>query len=281
VAALAAFAVDTPMGGNASRLGVVFAGPIAACILLGRGRRALPAWLVALLLVLLAYWQIGPTVRNVASENDDASRFSAYYRPLLGFLEANERPPGRVEVVFTHSNWEAADVAIHFPIARGWERQLDVSRNKLFYNGTLNAATYERWLGDNAVKWVALPDVKLDYSGRQEAKLVESNPSYLKLRWTSAHWRVYEVTSPHPFVVPEGATRMRARTLGVTKVRLAVDRPGSAVVRVRWTPYWIATGACVERAGAWTRVTTAKTGPLLLRINFSLDRMFQHGRRCA
>jgi hypothetical protein len=281
IAALAAFAIDTPMGGNASRLGVVFAGPLGACVLLGPGRRVLRPWIVALLLVPLAYWQIGPTVRNVASEQDDASRFSAYYRPLLDFLEANEHPPGRVEVVFTHSNWEASDVAIHFPIARGWERQLDVSRNSLFYDGTLNAQSYERWLGENAVRWVALPDVKLDYSAKQEARIVQSSPSYLKLRWTSAHWRVYEVASPHPLVVPEGQARMTARTLGVTKVRVRVEAPGSALVRVRWTPYWFANGACVERAGPWTRVTTEKAGPLVLRIGFSLERMFEHGRRCA
>jgi len=283
IAALAAFAVDTPMGGNASRLGVVFAGPIVACILIGPGRRVLPAALIVVLLVPLAYWQVGPTVRNVASEQDDASRFSAYYRPLLDFLEANEHPPGRVEVVFTHSNWEASDVAIHFPIARGWERQLDVSRNHIFYadDTTLTSASYERWLGDNAVKFVALPDVKLDYSAKQEARIVASNPPYLKLRWTSPHWRVYEVTSPHPLVVAEGQARMTARTLGVTKVRLHVEAPGSAVVKVRWTPYWFANGACVSRAGSWTRVTTDRTGPLVLRIGFAFERMFEHGRRCA
>jgi hypothetical protein len=281
VAALAAYLVDTPMGGNASRLGVVFAGPLAACVLLRNGRPAVRPWVMALVLLPLAYWQVGPTARNVASEEDDASRFSAYYRPLLGFLESHERPPGRVEVVATHSNWEAADVADREPIARGWERQLDVSRNSLFYDGTLDAGTYELWLGENAVKWVALPDVKFDYSGKEEAKIVGSSQPYLKLRWRSAHWRVYEVTSPHPFVVPEGSAQMSARTLGVTKVRLRVEEPGSSIVRVRWTPYWVANHACVERAGSWTRVTTSRRGPLLLRIHFSFDRMFEHGRRCA
>jgi hypothetical protein len=281
LAALAAFVVPTPMGGNASRLGAVFAGPIAACVLLGRGRMKLPPWLPAALLLPLAYWQIGPAVRNAASEDDDASRYMAYYRPLLDFLDSNERPPGRVEVVFTHANWEAAYVGIHFAMARGWERQLDVSRNALFYNGTLTGDTYERWLGENAVRWVALPDVPYDYSGKQEASIVKSNPPYLKLRWQSAHWRVYEVTSPHPFVVPEGSARIIPRTLGVTKVRLRVEQPGSAIVRVRWTPYWIADGACVEKAGDWTRVIARRPGPLLLRVHFSLDRMFEHGRRCA
>ncbi len=282
LAALAAYLLPTAMGGNASRLGVVFAGPLAACALLGAGRPRLRPWIVALLLIPLAYWQLGPAVRNVSSEQDDASRFSPYYHPLLEFLESHESPPGRVEVVFTHSQWEAATVGIHEPLARGWERQLDVSRNSIFYKkDALDAGTYELWLGENAVQWVALPDVKLDYSGKQEAQIVEAGQPYLRLAWRSQHWRVYEVTSPHPLVVPEGRAQMVARTLATTRVRLEVKRPGSAIVRVRWTPYWEVGGACVERAGDWTRVITDHPGSLLLRIHFSLDRMFEHGRRCS
>ena len=44
-----------------------------------------------------------------------------------------------------------------------------------------------------------------------------------------------------------GARDIEARTLGITRVRLLVHQPGSAIVRVRWTPYWLADGACVER----------------------------------
>ena len=278
--ALAAFALPTPFGGNASRLGTVFGGPLAACVALGPRRPALRPLVVAVLLLGLAYWQFGASVRNVSSE--DASRYGSYYHPLLEFLEAHKKPPGRLEVVFTHSNWDAADVGIHWPLARGWERQLDVSRNSLFYDDdhTLNARTYERWLDENAVRWVALPDVALDYSAKREAQLVRGGLPYLALRWRSAHWRVYEVMSPHPLVVPQGRARISAGALATTRVRLRVERPGSAIVRVHWTPYWIAHGACVERAGTWTRVIASKPGNLLLRIEFSLERMFEHGRRC-
>ncbi|MEA2450048.1 MAG: hypothetical protein QOG63_1980, partial [Thermoleophilaceae bacterium] len=34
---------------------------------------------------------------------------------------------------------------------------------------------------------------------------------------------------------------------------------GAGVVKVRWSPYWRADHACVERAGDWTRVTGAAT----------------------
>jgi hypothetical protein len=279
--AIAAYVVPTPLGGNASRLGELFAGPVALCALLATRRDlARPLTMVAIL-VPLAFWQLSAPVRALMNGEDDASRYRAYYRPLVDFFQDNPNPPGRVEVVFTDAHWESANVAIHIPIARGWERQLDIGRNSLFYNGTLSAKTYRAWLQDNAVRWVALPDAKLDYSAREEARLVAGGLPYLKLRWTSPHWRVYEVTSPHSLVTSEGSADIRALSFGAEQVKLSVVRPGSALVRVRWTPYWVANGACVQKAGPWTRVTTANTGRLRLRIDFSPVRVFERGPRCG
>jgi len=184
-------------------------------------------------------------------------------------------------VVFTDAHWESAYLAIHQPIARGWERQLDIGRNSLFYDGTLNARSYRGWLADNAVRWVALPDARLDYSAREEGRLVAGGLPYLKLRWTSPHWRLYEVTDPQPLATPQGGADIRALSFGSEQVRLRVDRVGSALVRVRWTPYWVANGACVEKDGNWTRITARRTGIVRLRIDFAPIRVFQHGKRCA
>jgi hypothetical protein len=279
--AVAAYVVPTPLGGNWSRLGELFAGPVALCAFLALR----PAWgrvsVMLALLGALAFWQLSAPVRAVISGEDDQSRYRAYFRPLVDYLEDHAQPPGRAEVVFTDSHWESADVAIHVPIARGWERQLDVGRNSLFYNGTLNSRTYRQWLEDNAVRWVALSDAKLDYSGQQEARLVSGGLPYLKLRWTAPHWRVYEVTSPHSLAMPEGAARITATSFGAEQVRLAVSRPGSALVRVRWTPYWIANGACVARDGDWTLITAHRPGTIRMRIDFAPLRVFERGPRCA
>jgi len=64
-------------------------------------------------------------------------------------------------------------------------------------------------------------------------------------------------------------------------VRLEVSRPGSALVHVRWTPYWVANGACVARGGHWTRITAHRTGTIRLRIDFAPLRVFERGPRCA
>jgi hypothetical protein len=60
-----------------------------------------------------------------------------------------------------------------------------------------------------------------------------------------------------------------------------LPRAGDAIVRVRWSPYWAAAGACVEKAGEWTRVIAARPGSFRLRQSFSLGRVFDHGRRCG
>jgi hypothetical protein len=281
VVAVLAFVIPTPLGGNWSRLGELFAGPVALCALLGTRRDLARPLIMVALFVPLLFWQLSAPVRAVLNGEDDQSRYRAYFAPLVDFLQDNSQPPGRVEVVFTDAHWESADVAIHVPIARGWERQLDVGRNALFYNDTLNARTYRQWLEENAVRWVALPDAKLDYSARQEAKLVSGGLPYLKLRWTAPHWRVYEVTSPHSLIVPEGSARITALSMAAEQVRMNVTRPGTALVRVRWTPYWLANGACVEPANGWTSITAHRTGIIRLRIDFSPARVFERGRRCA
>ena len=69
-------------------------------------------------------------------------------------------PASALEVPLTRNHWEATYLAQDYPLARGWHRQLDRKVNPLFYDTTqpLTAARYERWLRENAVRWVALPD---------------------------------------------------------------------------------------------------------------------------
>jgi hypothetical protein len=211
----------------------------------------------------------------------DPAAQASYYRPLVRQLEAAGGPPGRVEVAFTRAHWESAEVAPHYPLARGWERQLDIERNPIFYDGPLDAATYRGWLGENGVRFVALAGAVLDYSSKRERELIESGVPYLREVWSSPDWRLFEVTSPHPMVVPESGAEVRLTRLGSDDADLDVRRPGAAVVRVAWSPYWIANGACVERAGEWTRVIPQRAGTLRLRMQFAPARAVSRGRRCA
>ena len=83
-----------------------------------------------------------------------------------------------------------------------------------------------------------------------------------------------------PLVISDGRARIALEQLGSDELLLDVKRPGSALVRVRWTPYWFAAGGCVERAGSWTRVIAHRRGYMRLSTRFAPERIVQHGRRC-
>ena len=184
---------------------------------------------------------------------------ASYFAPLREYLRLlpDQR---RVEIPFTLGHWEGAEVASDAPLARGWLRQLDTGRNPIFYKGGLNRLTYASWLSENAVRYVALPDAKPDRSAYRERALIEGGLPYLKLRAQFKHWRVYEVTLPTPMVIPKGDANIVLEQFGSDQLLLRVKKPGDALVRVRWTPYWLAKGGCVERDGDWTRVTADEGG---------------------
>jgi hypothetical protein len=281
LAATAAYLIDTPMGNNAVRLAELFAGALVVCFLPWRHELRLRPGLVALLLVALAAWPLYPTVRDVIKNVNDESTKASYYAPLLDFLEREGREPGRIEIPFTRAHFEAYEVARQWPIARGWQRQLDIERNKLFYGGVLNDLTYATWLSENGVRYVALPDAPLDSSARKEAELIEAEPSYLRQRWASEHWKVYEVMIPHPLLIADDDADIRLTSLRSDEFTLDVREPGEALVRAAWTRYWEPRSGCVEREGHWTRVTAVQPGPLRVTVKITPERLVDSGRNCA
>lgn len=186
---LGSYLLPTPMGGNAARLGPLLAAPLLAGVLWRERRMVLLA-----LAPVLFYWQIVTPVRDLASIAGDPSVHASYYAPLL--IELNTLDQGQptiVEVPLTRAHWEAAYLAGHnrISLARGWERQLDTRYAALFYRSSLTAPAYRRWLFDNRVGYVALPDAPLDGAGRLEGRLIRRGLPYLRPIWHSTHWRLY------------------------------------------------------------------------------------------
>jgi hypothetical protein len=282
VGATVALLIETPMGGNAVRLGALFGGPVLLCALWGRPiMRKL--WAVPLLAVgfaSLAFWQWSPAVRDVIKYIEDPAAKADYFEPLRAFL--NTLPDQRrVEIPFTRSHWEGAEVATSVPLARGWLRQLDTGLHPIFYKGEMSRLTYASWLADNAVRYVALPSAKPDKSSYRERALIEQGLHYLRLRWKSREWRVYEVLLPAPIVIPQGDANIVLEQMQSDELLLDVKTPGEAIVKVRWTPYWYASnGACVEPNGDWTRVIADEEGFVRLSTRFAPERLFSRGRRC-
>ena len=278
IGATLALVVSTAMGGNAVRLGALLGGPILACAIWPR-LRSRPVVPVVALLGALAFWQMSPVVRDIYKAIDDPVAKASYFDPLREWLRL-QPDQLRIEIPFTFGHWEGAEVASEAPLARGWLRQLDTGRHPVFYDGKLDAFRYATWLTENAVRFVALPDAKPDASSYRERALIERGLPYLRLRKTFDHWRIYEVTLPAPLVVPARGANIKLEQLGSDRVLLRVIEPGEALVRVRWTPYWLAKGGCVQRDGEWTRVTAERPGFLALVTRFGPERVFQRGRRC-
>ncbi len=299
VAGTAIFLTPNALGGNAVRLGALFGGPVLAAVLLSQrplpiarrgaltvpargagllAHRRVPAWFyTAVLVVTLVgslYWQFTASVAQIARSVGDPSTKESFFAPASHWLMEHGGRGTRIEVPPTANHWESAYLAPKFELARGWLRQLDTARDDIFYKeGALTDKSYERWLRNNAIRYVALPNAPLDYSSATERRLILSDPSYLRERLHDNRWRIYEVASPKPLVSPLGTGRASAVAVGHQGFALDVTEPGEFLVRVNFTPYWsISHGTgCLLGAGKWTIARVTRPGTFSVAADFSLD----------
>jgi hypothetical protein len=280
LAATAIWLLPNAMGGNAVRLGALFGGPVLAAVLLSRRPQpTVPSWFFAPLLALAIagslYWQLTASVTQIARAVGDPSTTAAYFEPAARWLRAHGAAGARIEVPPTANHWESAYLAADFDLARGWLRQLDTTREGIFYDEKkLTVASYGHWLRSNAISYVALPDAPLDYSSVEERRLILQQPPYLDLRFRSEHWRIYAVRNPKPLVAPLGAAAAETLWIGHEGFALDVERPGKFLVRVNFTPYWsIARGhGCILRRGDWTVARASRPGVFRVNADFSVGR---------
>ncbi|HVC07681.1 MAG TPA: hypothetical protein VND98_08890 [Solirubrobacterales bacterium] len=261
-----------PVGGNAVRLGALFGGPVLAAVVLAH-RPRVSAWVLGLVMVGGLYWQVTASVSQIARSASDPSTAPAYFHPVATWLLDHGAQGRRIEVPPTADHWESVYLAPQFDLARGWLRQLDTTRDDIFYaEGPLTNRAYSGWLRHNAVSYVALPNAPLDYSSQAERRLILSAPSYLVPRWHSANWRLYSVRKPDPMVQSLGGSEAHTIWVGRQGFGLHVTRPGEFLIRVSYTPYWsIERGAgCLLRRGDWTQVRASHPGVLRVAADFSL-----------
>ena len=271
---LASYAIASPVGSNSTRLGPLIAGPLIA--LLWWRRR--PLALLAVVPVLL-YLQWQAPVRDIRTANDNREVTSAYFQPMMTYLSRQPGPPFRLEIPFTLFHWEAYEVAPEFPLARGWERQLDTRYNALFYDGKLTPARYNAWLHQLAVRYVAVADAELDYSAKQEVALINGGLPFLRLVYRTPHWRVYAVRDPTPIV--SGPATLDG--LGANWLGLDARAAGTISIRVRWSPYWAITqgSGCVAPSNGFMKLMLTRPGPVRIAMRFALTRIGATSPRCS
>jgi hypothetical protein len=240
---------------------------------LGLSASRLPPIVLIPALVGMAIWVLwGPVVQTLAVSGDPSTRAS-FYTPLERFLSTHHRGPLRIEVPFTRAHWEAAYLAPTVSLARGWERQLDKRYDRKLESKTLRASAYRRWLEREGVSYVALPDVRFDYSSRAEVRLIRSGLPYLHEVYGDAHWRIYEVirATPLAFALDHGSARLTA--LEPDRFTIAIKTPGRFLVKVHYTPYWTVTtgsGSVQSARDGFTEVRASRRERILVVARFSL-----------
>jgi hypothetical protein len=261
---LAAALIHTPVGLNATRLAAMFALPVLAGYAMLPRLRAAWQWVVVVVLLgAVTVWQ-PPVMIGDFQDRGNPTASASYFAPLRARLD-QEDLTGRVEIPPTRDYWESARMG-ETPLARGWLRQADIDRNPLFFttvpgaSGTgvpLNASTYQSWLGELAVQFVAVPDAELSWPGRDEAALVTAGLPFLSLVWSGPHWKLYAVADPQPIVAPP-ATMVRQ---SATEIVFDAADTGAVPIRVRHYP-WLTVngGATVTASGDWTVVQVPAPG---------------------
>ena len=258
VMVLLAYLVTSPIGSNAERLALLWGLPVLLAY------SPLPALAVALIAVPLIWWPW----RNVTQElrrSGDPSASRSFYTPLNAELAKVWDGTRRVEVIDPRTHWSSAYVAELFPLARGWERQVDSARNPIFYGrAKLDAASYRTFLDEYSVGWVALPDAKLDFAAVAEARLVKAGLSYLTPVWHSGDWTLYAVSKPAPLV----SGSLKALSVGRSAVHVSAPGAGAAgILQLHWSRWLRSDNGCLGRSGDWIYLRAERAGPLNVTVS--------------
>ncbi len=239
VAVQLAWLVPSPVGTNIGRLGLIFTAVGLAAVVAERGRGwrtslaarrfgpRVTVGLIAASLITLTSWQVATAAQDAISTAPPES-FSGDLDPLLDQLQARGAGLGRVEVVPTASHRESTALAPYVNLARGWNRQADASRNRLFYRDRpLTPEAYQHWLRRWAVRFVVLSEAAPDAAAEEEAALVAGGLPYLERVWSDEEWTLYEVRDPKPLASAP------AEVLGFGAAEVTLYTPSAARIVIR------------------------------------------------
>ncbi len=205
--------------------------------------------------MLCSAWVAQKTADDLVVSTE-VPRWAAETHGVVRELERLGADRSRVEVVPARNHREAAALAPHVNLARGWNRQLDIERGRLFYDGTFSAATYRAWLDKWAVGHVVLPSGEPDGFAEEEAELVAREPEWLEAVWRDPNWRIFRVRDAVPLV--SGPASVVRGTDSDVVVR--VPARGAVTVRLVYSAWLRAEGACLARQGEFTRLSVPRPG---------------------
>jgi Na+/phosphate symporter len=194
--------IPSQVGSNVDRLALLFGGAVMLAAAMERK--------IAILYIAFAATVVSQVIRPVFDVVNTGSP-DGHTTGVLAELRNLGADRGRVEVVPERTHLESSEFAPVVNLARGWNRQADVNRNPLFYDGSLTPDTYHAWLRRWAVRYVVLSDSTPDWQGMEEARIVGAGQPWLKQIWRDEHWHLYELARPEPLADPPATVATRGR----------------------------------------------------------------------
>jgi hypothetical protein len=279
VAALSAYFIASPLGGNATRL-IDYVGAPLIWILLARQLQDQRINRVVAVCVgaIVLCGQLAPNLVSASLALDVPSAEPGYWRGAIAFLRAHENPNFRVEAVDSAGHWDAYYLpAAGIPIVRGWFRQDDFPDNAVLYRPAISPAGYSAWLRRSGVRYVVLPHGELDYSTGAESHLLSSGRSGLRAVYTDASVTIFELPAATPLLIAPAGRHASVLELGHASLAVRVSGPGSYPLAINYTPYWrVSPGqsACVvQAADGFSELRAARGGVIRLRFDPTLRAM--------
>jgi hypothetical protein len=247
-----------PVGSNVERLALLFTGMVLLAA------SWLPRALLVVAVVVCAQWTARVPLHDLQHAHRLSVEAGAAHR-LVTILRGLGSVEGRLEVVPFAAHGEADVVADAWPLARGWERQVDVVRARPLYSPRLDDGAYRRWIDADAVELVALGRHAHDWSARAELRILAAPPSWLQVVHHDAEWTVWRVRGFHPLV--SGAA---LSSVAPDRLRLHFTAPGVATVAVHWSRWLTVSGpACVRSEGEHVRITARGQGDVTLTSSYT------------
>lgn len=219
---------------------------------------------LGLAMAIAVSWLSGKTIADIVT-NTTVPEWAVKTDGVVGELKRLGAEETRVEVVPARDHREAAILAPYINMARGWNRQADVERGRLFYEGHggtaepeggFSASAYKAWLSQWAVGFVVLVNGEPDGPAKLEHALVTSGPSYLQPVWEDANWKIYRVKNATP-LVDRPATVVSADGANLV---VRMPRAGEVTVRIAFSPWLWAENGCLTDDGEFTRLTVEQPG---------------------
>ncbi|WP_033325696.1 hypothetical protein [Streptomyces yerevanensis] len=223
-------------------------------------------------MVLSLTWLSGKTIADIVT-NTKVPEWAVKTDGVVAELKQLGAEETRVEVVPARDHREAAILAPYINMARGWNRQADVERGRLFYEGhggtkvpegAFSSEAYRAWLSQWAVGFVVLVNGEPDGPAKLEHALVTSEPEYLERVWEDANWKIYRVKNATPLVdKPASMVSSDGANLVVR-----MPKPGAVTVRIAYSPWLWADKGCLSDAGEFTRLTVQEAGDVRISSRY-------------